>query len=227
MIDDGKARPPIPKRGFGKQLPRPRDEWIGIPVPAIIDQESFDIAQKRIKLNVEQSDHSRKYEYLMTKRLHCVKCGKTYQGRPRRTNHYYYCEGTERKPIKRCDMPVFRGKDVDAAVWAWITDLIQHRESILAGLQNKQEEQDKSNQALRNRVELIESKIAENEKQLGKLLDLYRSGKFERDMLTERRARLEENMESSKRSTLKFLHILINWFYQMNRLKISKRSAMK
>lgn len=49
------------------------------------------------------------------------------------------------------------------------------------------------------RLELIEGHIAENEKQLNKLLDLYLSGDFERDMLSERRARLEENIENLRK----------------------------
>jgi predicted nuclease with TOPRIM domain len=89
---------------------------------------------------------------------------------------------------------MFRGRDVDDAVWAWLVNIIQHPEYIVAGLQDRQEEQGRSNQALTARLELIEGHIAENEKQLNKLLDLYLSGDFERDMLSERRARLEENI---------------------------------
>lgn len=196
VIDDGKMRAAKPKRGFGKQVPRAREEWVSVPVPMIVERGTFDLAQTRMKLNIEQSDRSRKYEYLMSKRLRCSKCGLTYQGRTRRMNNtYYYCKSTERSPVKRCDMPVFRGRDVDDTVWSWITEIIQHPERIIAGLQEQQEEQGRSAQALSARLELIESQLAENEKQLSKLLDLYLSGSFERDMLAERRVRLEENKE--------------------------------
>ena len=96
-------------------------------------------------------------------------------------------------------MPMFRGRDVDDAVWAWLVNLIQHPEYIVAGLQDRQEEQGRSNQALTARLELIEGHIAENEKQLTKLLDLYLSGDFERNMLSERRARLEENIDNLRK----------------------------
>jgi len=196
VIDDGKVRKPRPKCSFGKQVARPKDEWVGVPVPAIISKAAFDQAQNRMKLNLQQSDRSRKYEYLLSKRLRCAKCGKTYQGRARRINNtYYYCKSTERRPVKRCDMPVFRGRDVDNVVWTWVANIIQHPECIIAGLQDQQAEQGRSNQALTVRLELIESQIAENEVQLNKLLDLYLSGDFEREMLTERRTRLEETME--------------------------------
>ncbi len=194
VIDDGKVRPARPKCGFGKQVPRSRDEWVGVPVPVIIDKETFNLAQARMKFNLAQADRHLKHEYLLARRLRCAKCGFTYQGRARKKNTYYYCKATERRPIKRCDMPMFRGRDVDDAVWAWLVNIIQHPEYIVAGLQDRQEEQGRSNQALTARLELIEGHIAENEKQLNKLLDLYLSGDFERDMLSERRARLEENI---------------------------------
>jgi hypothetical protein len=54
-------------------------------------------------------------------------------------NIYYYCKATEKRPIKRCDMPMFRGQDVDDIVWGWLTNIIQHPEYIMAGLQDRQE----------------------------------------------------------------------------------------
>lgn len=200
IVEDGKIRKPKPKCGFGKQVARPKEEWVGVPVPVIINKVVFDQAQKRMELNIQQSDRNRKYEYLLSKRLRCAKCGKTYQGRARRINNtYYYCKSTERRPIKRCDMPIFRGRDVDNVVWAWLTHIIEHPEFIIAGLQNRQEEQGKSNQALNIRLQLIESQIAENEAQLTKLLDLYLSGEFPREVLTERRTRLEETIDKLRK----------------------------
>lgn len=96
-------------------------------------------------------------------------------------------------------MPVFRGRDVDNAVWAWLTHIIQNPEYIIVGLQERQEEQGRSNQALAARLEMIESQTVENEAQLTKLLDLYLSGEFEREMLTERRTRLEETLEKLRK----------------------------
>ena len=44
MVSDGKdqSRKVVNKRGLGRQIPRPRNEWISVQVPAIIDRATFD-----------------------------------------------------------------------------------------------------------------------------------------------------------------------------------------
>ena len=194
MIEDGKQRKPKPKCGFGKQVMRPKEEWIGVPVPAIIDEETFNVAGARIKLNAEMADRSVKRQYLLGRRLKCAKCNYTYKGRTSRGNYYYYCGGTEQKPIKVCDARPFRGPDVDRVVWEWFVNLIKNPQALAAGLQDNQDESVQQNQGMLNRLELIEKQIADQELQLSKLLDLYLSGDFPREILTERKARLEEHI---------------------------------
>lgn len=194
MVEDGKQRKPKPKCGFGKQVARPRDEWISVSVPAIIDEETFKRAVEKVKFNAEQADRSAKHFYLLGRRLKCDKCNYTYKGRTRNLNHYYYCGGTEQRPVRVCDAPVFRGKDVDRVVWEWFVELIKNPRALMTGLQDTQDSQGQKHQSLENRLELIEKQIADQEVQLGKLLDLYLTGNFPRDLLTERKARLEENL---------------------------------
>ncbi len=199
MIDDGKKRNPKPKCGFGKQVTRARDEWIGVPVPMIIDEDTYKRAVARVTLNAEQADRSVKHQYLLGRRLRCMKCNYTYKGRTRHSNHYYYCGGTEQRPVKLCDSPAFRGKDVDRVVWNWLADLIKNPQAVMGGLQDSQDGSVQENQALLDRLAMIERQIQDQDTQLGKILDLYLSGDFERDMLTERKVRLENNIANLRK----------------------------
>ncbi len=199
MIDDGKKRNPKPKCGFGKQVTRARDEWIGVPVPMIIDEDTYKRAVARVTLNAEQADRSVKHQYLLGRRLRCMKCNYTYKGRTRHSNHYYYCGGTEQRPVKLCDSPAFRGKDVDRVVWNWLADLIKNPQAVMSGLQDSQDGSVQENQALLDRLAMIERQIQDQDTQLGKILDLYLSGDFERDMLTERKVRLENNIANLRK----------------------------
>ena len=199
MIDDGKKRNPKPKCGFGKQVTRARDEWIGVPVPMIIDEDTYKRAVARVTLNAEQADRSVKHQYLLGRRLRCMKCNYTYKGRTRHSNHYYYCGGTEQRPVKLCDSPAFRGKDVDRVVWNWLADLIKNPQAVMSGLQDSQDGSIQENQALLDRLAMIERQIQDQDTQLGKILDLYLSGDFERDMLTERKVRLENNIANLRK----------------------------
>ena len=199
VIEDGKVRKAKPKCGFGKQVKRPKEEWIAVDVPVIIDQETFNLAQARAKLNLEQSNRGIKNQYLMTKRIRCASCGFTYQGRTRDNHYRYYCKGTERRPVKRCNAPSFNGPPVDNVIWDWISNLIKDPDAIFAGLQDTQSEQNRNNRALVDRLELIEKQLDDNQGQLTRLLDLYLSGDFAREVLTERRTRLDENISNLRK----------------------------
>jgi site-specific DNA recombinase len=93
MVKDGndKSQRPGAKRGFGKQVERPRAEWIPVKVPAIIDKVVFEKARERRLINFEQCKRNAKHEYLLGRRLRCAKCGYMYQRRTRRGKNQYYC----------------------------------------------------------------------------------------------------------------------------------------
>jgi site-specific DNA recombinase len=145
---------------LGKQVARPREEWIAVDVPAIINQKVFDTAQKRLDLNKQQSQRNAKREYLMGRRLRCLKCGYTYVGRTRREKHQYYvCNGRQQLPVSLCDMPNFRADQVDDTVWGWIKHIMQHPDQIADGLRAEKTEAERANSALSERLALIDGKL--------------------------------------------------------------------
>jgi hypothetical protein len=128
-----------------------------------------------------------------------MKCNYTYKGRTRKYNYYYYCGGREQRPVSVCDAPQFKGRDVDRVVWEWLVSLIKNPKALLDGLQGTKQESAQENQILIDRLEIIEKKIEDQDKQLAKLLDLYLAGEFPRELLTERKTRLEENLASLRK----------------------------
>ena len=101
-----------------------------------------------------------------------------------------------------CDAPAFRGKDVDFTMWNWLVSLIKNPSALIAGLQEQQTNSVEENQILLDRLAMIENQIADQEVQLGKILDLYLTGDFERGMLTERKLRLETNIVNLRKEHL-------------------------
>jgi site-specific DNA recombinase len=194
MITDGKElqRKSKPKCGFGKQVARPKEEWIAVSVPAIIDPIDFQRARAIMEKNIEQSKRQVRQKFLLGRRLKCGKCGYSYIGKSRKGKHlYYFCKGREQKPVCLCDMPIFRCDLIDNTVWEWVRGLIEEPDAFADGLRGLQEETRRKNHALFDRLELIESQLAETEKQQGKLLDLYLSGDFPKEVLLERKSRLQ------------------------------------
>ena len=135
MVSDGNEhlRKQKPKCGLGKQVPRPREEWIEVPVPVIISLEDFKKVQERLIMNIEQSKRNTKREYLFARRLRCAKRGYTFVGMTRREKHRYYrCNGAWRTP-KVCDTPNYRVDDVDNTIWEWLKDILLNPESLEEG----------------------------------------------------------------------------------------------
>lgn len=193
MVSDGKEalRKPKSKCGPGKQVARSRDEWVGVEVPAIIHKEEFEQVKKRFQQNIEQSQRNGKRQYLLGRRLRCARCGYTYAGRTRNEkNQYYYCNGRMQNP-PMCDMPTVRADIVDDTVWQWVKRILMDPPSLAEGLRASQSENQQTNQALQERLALIDAQLTDTQCQLTKLLDLYLDGAFPKEVLTERKMRLE------------------------------------
>jgi site-specific DNA recombinase len=178
------------KRGQSKQVARARDEWIAVQVPPIISRALFEAADRRLKHNREQAKRNAKRDYLLGRRLKCLKCGRSMRGKTRRDNQYYLCKGYEERPVRACDQPLFRADEMEETVWRWLKDIMQHPDQLAEGLQAEKAEAEHANRAITDRLALVNAKIAENQGKLDKLLDLYLDGQFDKEVLTERKLRL-------------------------------------
>lgn len=197
MVSDGneQSRKSKSKRGLGKQVARPRADWIPVEIPAIIDQPTFAQAQARLVLNREQSKRNTKREYLLGRRMRCAKCNYTIVAFTRRVNNQYYMCNGHRAHINDCDLPVFRVDLVDNAIWQWVSETMQNPEKVISGLRGSQAETERANSALQERFAVIESRLTETEAQLAKLIDLYLTSDFPKELLTERKTNLEKIIE--------------------------------
>ena len=72
---------------------RPKDEWIIIPIPAIVEPELFERAAKQLKRNFELCQRNRKNEYLLAGKISCT-CGRHRHGEGyyNKPNKYYRCD---------------------------------------------------------------------------------------------------------------------------------------
>ena len=121
---------------------RPREEWIPIPVPAIVDQALFDQAQDQLARNARLSfRHNTKHTYLLRCLLTCATCGLSMFGalykatRSQPERRYYECAGKE--PIysareHRCPRRAVRAAELEAAVWEHVRRLLEDPARLLA-----------------------------------------------------------------------------------------------
>jgi site-specific DNA recombinase len=73
----------ISKKIGGKTITRnrPREEWIAVTVPAVVDDNTFSKAQKRLDSNARQfrGNHSSAADYIFRGRVYCSDCGTQYK----------------------------------------------------------------------------------------------------------------------------------------------------
>lgn len=106
---------------------KPRDEWIPIAVPKIIDKVLFEKVQKQLKKNSKFSKRNRKHAYLLAGLLYCG-CGSKMTGEPSGKHRYYRCiNRILRHPLpKDCFAKGVNIKRIDGVVWNAIKGLLEN-----------------------------------------------------------------------------------------------------
>ncbi len=172
------------------------DTRLSVEVPAIVSREVWETAQVRKKANQRQSQRNTKYEYLMGRRVYCGSCGLKMASRtsgPAHSYCYYVCPApySNYNVTRECNARYFRADYVDATVWDWLKSFLTDPDALTAGLWEVHQEREKELVPLRERLAVVDNLITDNRSQLERLLDLYLSGEFPKDVLTDRKSRLE------------------------------------
>src|SRR5262249_7259055 len=120
----------------------PREEWIPIAVPPIIDTATFEAAQAQLERNKSQSRRNRKHEYLFVGgRLRCAQCGRAMTGgTPRPGYRDYRCN---RLPFQTIMVPhVRRGVKataIEPVVWEAVERALNNPALIVAELERRRD----------------------------------------------------------------------------------------
>ena len=111
---------------------RPRNEWIEIPVPAIITEETFALAAERLQANKDCAPRRTITPSVVQGLVTCRKCGYSLYRTATRTSarkiYYYRCFGSDRwrhlaGPL--CDSKPVRQEILDEVVWREIIKLLE------------------------------------------------------------------------------------------------------
>ncbi len=171
---------PYAKRGPAKKN-RPREEWIEIPVPALVSQETFALAQERLNLNKKFSARATKYPSVLQGILVCAQCGyalyRVSTSMHRGRLQYYRCLGSDRRrPGGRvCKLRPIRVEQLDQLVWDQLWQLLNQPELIHDEIERRlQEHRDSS--PLEQRKEKVSKEVLRIEQQTDKLIDAYQEG---------------------------------------------------
>lgn len=112
---------------------RPKEEWMGVEVPAIVSQELFDKVQLQLGRNLKYSRRNKRNDYLLTSLIYCP-CGQRRTGEGVNGHLYYRCtDRLKRFPLSReCFNGGVNVKVVDVMTWNSVVDFIRDSERVKA-----------------------------------------------------------------------------------------------
>jgi len=123
---------------------RPKDEWIEIEVPALVDRETWDTAQELKGQNKVFSRRNKKYNYLLSGLIRCV-CGRAMSGEFFSDHQYYTCSWRNNHHVHleegACKARSVRADAIEADVWESIHDLFRDLENLERQLRIAQQEE--------------------------------------------------------------------------------------
>ncbi|MBV1800087.1 recombinase zinc beta ribbon domain-containing protein [Siccirubricoccus sp. G192] len=188
--------------------PKPREQWIAISVPALVDADTWDRAQAQLARNAALSfRNNTRYNYLLRCLLTCRTCGLAMFGRTYRATvsqserRYYQCHGKDciltARP-ERCPSRNVKAEEVEAAVWDHVVGLLADPARLVAqfarfaAVEGGSDRERAADQLLRTRME----RTSRADK---RLLDAYEAGAVSLAEMSERRHRLAEERRALER----------------------------
>lgn len=195
-----KPRDPTAYRKVKKSsyVMRPREEWIPIPVPAIIDPDTYQRALEQLRRNRLDAPRNIKYQYLLRRLVRCGQCGRAMSAVMQQGKYpYYYCaKGHSLLDIgreKKCTSRRVRADHLDDAVWARIVELLQTPELIVEQF-HLQRDGLAAQGSLGQQLERLEGLIRKQQRQIERLIEAYQVEVINLEELARRRQQLEQKI---------------------------------
>ncbi|MBH0332034.1 DNA recombinase [Brevibacillus brevis] len=122
---------------------RPKDEWISLPCPSIIDEVKFEHAQRLLKESRRRWAGRSFNEYLLSGLVRCGSCGNTMSGRKVKNWSQHVFEYTDVKNTagaknKGCGRRV-RCEQLDKQVWETVRSWLNNPDEIAIAVEEKVE----------------------------------------------------------------------------------------
>jgi len=190
-----------------KSLWKPRNEWIGVPVPnSGIPRELVDAAREVIKDNQAPSSAGFRFWELSGGAIRCAACGTamephTVGRKDGKKNYYYQCRRRYNNGSLDCtNRKILRAEEVEGKVWALVGGLLEDPERLRAGLEELIAEERRGTRGNPEREELAwTDKIAEVNRKRSRYQEMAAEGLITLDELREKPTSLEETRETAKR----------------------------
>ena len=180
----------------------PREEWIEIPVPALVEVETFELAQEQLEKNKRHAARRTLEPTLLQGMLVCARCGyalyRTSTRTSKRKLYYYRCLGSDRyRHLKGrvCPNRPLRQDYLDEKVWTAVMKLLQDPELVRAEIERRIRQIQQSHPR-KQREESLARELTRVTTGIGKLVDAYQEGWIQLEELRLRVPQLRQRQKA-------------------------------
>jgi site-specific DNA recombinase len=181
---------------------RPREDWIEVPVPALVSEEVFALAQEQLEKNKHHSPRRTREPTLLQGMLVCQQCGYAlYRTSTRTSQHklqYYRCLGSDgyrrlKGPV--CTNRPLRQDALDEFVWKEIIGLLDDPMLVQGEIERRREAARKADPR-RQREQELRRDQARLEKCSERLINAYQEGLLTLAQLRQRMPELRRQAQA-------------------------------
>lgn len=205
----------------------PAEEWITIPVPAIVSTDLFEAVQEQLAENRQRArERKRGARHLLQGLVMCRQCGYAYYGKAvsiasgkgrRREYAYYRCVGTDAYRFggeRVCTNTQVRSDMLEEAVWEEVCKLLEDPRRLEGEYRRRLNPSRPSD----GEAQRLESQIGKLRKAIVRMIDGYAEGLLEKSEFEprirtarERLAKMEEQAKhlADEATLRKELHLVI------------------
>jgi site-specific DNA recombinase len=158
---------------------RPQEEWLTVPVPAIIDPDTFAAVQRQLADNRHRRPQWKGTPLLRGRWFRCGRCGAAMATLKAHGQRYYRCSSWQTKLTREHRCPgVIRAEKAEKDVWDAIMQMLEHPEQVREAVARQQATIQEQEAAIAAELAAVESAFARCAEDDRRLVDAYVAGAF-------------------------------------------------
>ena len=174
---------------------RPAEEWIPVPVPAIIDPDTWRLAQEQLARNQQLAKRNNtRHSYLLSALLICNQCGRRMIGvADGDGQHRYVCSARYPRHARgACNGRSITAAPLEAQVWQWTAKLLSEPDLLRAHFEESRGDLGVDGAGLREAAR-IGRQLKTSDREIQRLIDAYQAAAITLEELQERRRQIEDH----------------------------------
>lgn len=180
-----------------KVVERPRNEWIDIKIPQIIEKGIWQKAQEKLNEYKRTTRRSSiKEEYMLSSIMRCAECGSYLNGKLVRSRdkdyRYYICPARNKKAEnKNCSLKTINSEKIEERIWAVIKGRILNKATNNMNLKKIIEKVKKN---IGKKTELLSYEIENANKEASRIITLFQKGYINEEEMKNRLDKLNDKI---------------------------------